>query len=190
MKFPAIRHVSHAPGGRFVIAIISVAALFLGLQTRASAQFSEYEVKAAFISNFAQFVKWPEKAFPNAGAPLVIGVLGDDPFGSTLEKIIQSKSVEGRKLSIRRSHRIEDLKNCQLIFVSRSEQARVSEIVGSLRGTSALTVGDMEGFARMGGVIGFKMEGNNVRFEINLAAARSAELKISSKLLALSKIVG
>jgi hypothetical protein len=148
-----------------------------GFQPRALAQYSEYEVKAAFLVNFAQFVKWPAKP----GVQPSIGILGDDPFGGALERVAHG--------NIGRSQRLEDLKGCQILFISKSERPRIGQILASLQGTGVLTVSDIEEFARKGGVIGFFMDGAKVRFEINPEAGQKAGLEISSKLMKLGRIV-
>jgi len=149
----------------------------------------EYQIKAAFLFNFAQFVEWPATAFTNAEAPLCIGVLGEDPFGTALEQTVLGETVHSRKLIVRHSRRVEDLTACQLIFISKSEKGRLAEILSKLDGREALTVSEIDGFARRGGVINFYLDGNKVRFEINPAIAQREGLKMSSQLLSLGKIV-
>jgi len=131
----------------------------------------EYAVKAAFVAKFPQFVKWPSGA-----GSITVGVLGDDPFGGALDGLVK----------VRRSKRVEDLKGCQIIFIARSEQGNIGEILSSLAGSNVLTVGESEGFAKQGGVIGFTREGDKVRFEINTGAARRGGLTIDSRLLQLA----
>jgi len=149
----------------------------------------EYQVKAAFLFNFAQFVEWPPAAFADAAAPFCIGILGDDPFGTALDQTLQGETIHNRKLIVERSRRVEDLKDCQIIFISKSEKGRVFEILSQLNARPALTVSEVEGFTRRGGGINFYREGNRVRFEINPGAAQREGLKISSQLLSLGKIV-
>jgi len=156
-------------------------------QTGSAPKYSEYEVKAAFLFNFMQFVEWPADASTHAGAPLLIGVLGEDPFGSLLENTIQGETIRGRPLTIKRKRHVADLKDCQLIFVCRSEMPRLREIVGALRGFPVLTVSDAEQFCRNGGMIGLIHEGGRIRFEINQEAAERCGLTISSKLLRLAR---
>lgn len=169
----------------FSAALLTLAGLAL-LPPPARAQFGEYEVKAAFLVNFTQFVKWPAAAFADAGAPFAIGILGDDPFGGALEKIAQTRTVAGRKIVIRRGRRAEELRNCQVVFVPASERANGAAIVASLAGTHILIVGEHDGFVKQGGAIGFTSGGGKVGFEINHGAARSAGLEISSRLLKLA----
>jgi YfiR/HmsC-like len=169
---------------------IALAWLLLISATEVRAQgpgYSEYDVKAAFVANFTQFVKWPDKAFSDAGAPFTIGILGDDPFGGVLEKLVQGQTVSGHKIVIRRARRAEDLRTCQLVFISKSEQARIAECLGTLQGGAALTVGETDQFTRQGGMIGFWMEGNTVRFSINPGAAQRAALELSSRLRKLDR---
>jgi len=148
----------------------------------------EYLVKAAFLYNFAKFVEWPAEAFPDDSAPITLCILGQDPFGGALETI-RGKSVKGRKLVIRQSMRVEDLEMCHMLFISSSEKDRLNRILDLVESPNVLTVGDMESFARHGGVVNLIKTGNKIKFEINVDAAREAGLKISSKLLKLAKIV-
>jgi hypothetical protein len=164
-----------------------LAALLAFSTPPARAQYSEYDVKAAFLGNFIQFARWPERAFPDAGSPFTICIVGTDSFGGALDRAVGGQSIAGHKVTIKRSRRSEDLKSSQVIFVSKSERGRVSEILGGLQGASILSVGEIEDFARQGGVINFTMEGDKVRFEINVGAARRAGLELSSKLLRLGK---
>jgi hypothetical protein len=148
----------------------------------------EYKLKAAFLYNFASFIDWPPKAFPTAQSPFVIGVLGDDPFGGALETIAQKKNVNGRPLALKRSHNVDDLKDCHVIFICASEQERLPQILEGLRGLPILTIGDRDDFSRQGGIINFFFDQNKVAFEINAEAAQRAGLKISSQLLKLARL--
>jgi hypothetical protein len=149
----------------------------------------EYQIKAAFLVNFMQFVSWPSNVFTNEEAPFCIGVLGDDPFGETLDQTVQGETVNHHKIIVQRRRRIEDCKDCQLVFVSRSEEKNLSSILAELDSGPILTVSEIRGFARQGGIINFYVEGNKVRFEINPVVAQRDKLKVSSQLLSLGKIV-
>jgi hypothetical protein len=149
----------------------------------------EYQVKAVFLFNFVQFVEWPPEAFTNIDTPICIGVLGEDPFGTALEETVRGEIVQNRKLVVQRSRRVEDLKGCHLMFISKSETERVSGILGDLDPSPVLTVSETQGFAERGGIINLYLAGNKVRFEINLATARRKRLKISSELLSLGKLI-
>jgi hypothetical protein len=152
-------------------------------------QTKEYQVKAAFLFNFVQFVEWPDRAYADTNAPFCIGVLGDDPFGAALDEIVQGESIGNHKLTIQRSQRASDLKNCQMIFISKSKRGQMPEILAALGSRPILTVSEVEGFAPGGGAIGFYLDGSKVRFEINPGAAEREGLKISSQLLTVGKIV-
>jgi hypothetical protein len=155
----------------------------------AGAPAQEYEIKAVFLYNFAQFVQWPPDAFADKSAPLVIGILGNDPFGSYMDEAVRGETVNGRPFVVRRFGREEEVDGCHILFISRSESGRLDQILDKLKGKSVLTVGDMDDFSHYGGMIRFVTENNKVRLRINVEAAKSAGLKISSKLLRPAEIV-
>jgi hypothetical protein len=150
----------------------------------------EYQLKAVFLFHFAQFVEWPPDAFPEAHTPLVIGVLGEDPFGAYLDETVSSETVNNRSLVVHRYQRVEEIETCHVLFISRSEAGRLEKILASLKGRNILTVGDMAGFSVRGGMIRFLLDENKIRLRINLAAAKDANLVMSSKLLRPAEIVG
>lgn len=150
---------------------------------------TEYQIKAAFLYNFIKFVQWPPESFPDEDQPFVIGILGDDPFGPILDRVVQGKLVNGRKLVVWRSDTLTQLRGAHLVFISRSERGRLRQVLRELAGKPILTVSEIDGFARLGGMINFRMQGDRVRFEINPEAVRAAGLKMSSKLLSLATIV-
>lgn len=158
-------------------------------QNAVDATFSEYEIKAAFLYNFAKFVEWPETVFVDSARSVYIGILGKDPFGSVIDKTIANKKVKGKPLAIRRFQKLEDLKLCHILFISASEKDSVTQILDTVENLSILTVGDMDQFAEKGGIINLLNKDNKVRFNINLIAAERANLKISSRLLKLAEIV-
>ncbi len=148
---------------------------------------TEYEVKAAYLCNFAEFVEWPPGA-PEMESAVTIGILGTDPFGAVLEETAKSRAVQTKSLTVKRLSKIDDALSCRIVYVSASEGRNVGQILRSLGAVSVLTVSDIERFAELGGIIGFTMEEKRVRFEINLQAAERAGLKISSRLLKLARI--
>ena len=147
------------------------------------------QVKAVFLFNFAQFVEWPPQAFAEAQAPLVIGVLGEDPFGAFLDETVRGEKVNNRPLVVQRYRRVEEIKTCHILFISKSEVDQLDQIMAALRGRNTLTVGDVEGVSRQGVMIQFSTVKNKTRLKINLEAARAAKLTISSKLLRSAEIV-
>jgi hypothetical protein len=150
---------------------------------------SAYQVEAVFLFNFTQFIEWPAASFPTDGTPFVIGVLGRNPFGGALEEAVQGEQVNARPVIIEHYRRVEDVKTCHILFVSRSESSRLRFIFARLKGRNILTVGDADRFAEHGGIVGFFMRNQRVGFKINLEAAREAQLTISSKLLRPAEIV-
>ncbi len=150
---------------------------------------SEHQVKAAFLYNFANFVEWPAGALGADGAPLKVCVLGEDPFGGALDNAFRDQVVQGHKVQVSRGATLAALGRCHILFLSRSEQARWPELLKELRGAPTLTVADGPPLVQQGGMVNFILEAKRVRFEINRGAAEHAGLRISSKLLALARIV-
>jgi hypothetical protein len=146
----------------------------------------EYEVKAAFLYNFAKFIDWP----PLDDAQFTVCVFGRDPFGRALDPI-EGKTVGGKTVAVRRLERAAamDLKTCRILFIATSEEAQVAHILELSRGSPMLTVGDTDGFARQGVMINFYLEQEKVRFEINPRAAAEVGIRPSAKLLQLGRIV-
>ena len=149
----------------------------------------QYQVKAAYLFNFLKFVQWPEDAFQDPLAPIVIGIVGDDRFGEALPQVVVGKTVQGRDLVIRKFHAGEDLRGSHILFISVSERKRLPQLLASLHGSSVLTVSDMDHFVESGGMIQLLIENSRVRFTIDVGAASRARLKISSKLLSLARTV-
>lgn len=149
----------------------------------------EYQLKAAFLLNFAKFVDWPPDAFPNEKTPINLCVFRHDPFGVALEEVIREKAINNRGLLAQRINDLGDLKTCQLVFVSDSEGRQLPQILSSLKGASVLVVGESTDFAERGGAVQFFIENNKLRFAINVDAIHRAHLQASSKLLALARIV-
>ncbi|MGV3772560.1 MAG: YfiR family protein [Verrucomicrobiales bacterium] len=149
----------------------------------------EYEIKAAFLYKFTAFTQWPSGTFPTKNSPFTIAIIGEDPFGTELDKIAQSETVNGRKIQLVRVEKDGAVPHCQILFISNSERKRVEEILGSIKGKAILTVSDMEPFCSKGGCIRFVRENKKVRLRINPTAAKQAGLRIRSELLAIARIV-
>jgi hypothetical protein len=146
----------------------------------------EYQTKAAFLFNFAKFVNWPPHKFTQPDSPLIIGVIGSDPFGGLLEEQVQDQRINDRTVVVRHIQSIEELRKCHIVFVCRSEAERLGPILSVVRGDNVLTVGETDQFISRGGMINFVMVDGAVHFQINNNAARHAGLKISSKLSSLA----
>jgi hypothetical protein len=150
----------------------------------------EYAIKAAYLYQFSRYVQWPAESFADNGAPLVIGVLGSDPFGDVLAEIARSKRMESRPIVVRRFDSMAQYTPCHILFISASVSAEEkAAAIRKLKGIPTLTVGEEPAFAEQGGMINFFLEENRIRFEINDEVAKQDQLKISSKLLSLAKIV-
>jgi hypothetical protein len=145
-------------------------------------------MKAAFLFNFGKFIEWPESSFPADNAPFAICVLGEDPFGGSLDAL-RGKFIGHRSVAVWRIKKADAGFRCQVLFVSASERSRVPEIIRALRGSNVLLVGDTDSFAASGGAIEFTLENDRIRFAINPDAIQRAGLQVSSQLLALAKIV-
>ena len=161
-------------------------------QTPDSPDSSEYLIKAGFIYNFAKFVEWPTTAFAQPDSPIIIGILGTDPFGQLIDRIVENKKIGARGFVVKRlkwGTDLKDLKECKILFVGASERAHIDELMQIVKTLPILTVGETPGFAERGGVIRFVLEDNRVRFEINVEAAHQADLTISSRLLTLARII-
>jgi hypothetical protein len=145
----------------------------------------EYQVKAAYLLNFTRYVEWPGRTLP-PDTPLEICVLGDDPFGSALDQAIRGRRTQGREIAIRRIQSEQNAQACHLVFLTDESWGRRRDAVGSLTRRGILTVGDSDQFVRSGGVIGFVISNETVRFSINLSAMERSGLKISSRMLSLA----
>ena len=143
----------------------------------------EYQIKAVFLFNFAQFVEWPAGAFPQAATPLVIGILGEDPFNGYLDETVRGETVNSHPLVVQRFRAVEEVKACHILFISRGETQRLTQILASLKGRYILVVSDA---GQQGEMIKFFTEKNKIRLRINAEATRAAGLTISSKLLRLA----
>lgn len=178
------------------MAILSTQSLFVAIVLAAlhipAAQgqtIDEYQVKAAFLYNFAKFVDWPVDAFKSPADPIVICLFGPNPFGNSLEEAVDRKVVAGRTFVVRRISDAPRAGSCHILFVASSEQKHFKALSPELAIIGVLIVGESPGFAAETGIVNFKLEGGRVRIEINVHAAERANLRISSKLLSLAEIV-
>jgi uncharacterized protein DUF4154 len=169
----------------FVLVQAFLAKTALGQQDAAG----EYELKAAMLYNLTRFVEWPPSTYADAQAPTVLCILGRDPFGNSLTSLAPNQTASGRAVQIRNVPNDKGIRGCQVVYISSSERKSVVQILSTLKGASVLTVAEMTQFAARGGMIQFSLEERQVRFEINLDAASRADLKISSRLLVLARIV-
>ena len=149
----------------------------------------EYAIKAAFLYNFANFVEWPEATFRDSDTPLIVGILGEDPFGHHLDAL-KGRRVKGRTLEIKHFTRTEDIIACHILFVSTPQQNPHAQVCEALKDTPVLTVSDeLEAFPQSGCIINFIIVKNKIRFEINRTPAERVGLNISSQLLSVATVI-
>lgn len=152
---------------------------------------TEYQVKALCLLNFIKYVEWPAEASPGSNSPIRIGILGENRFGNNLNKVVEDKRIAGHEIIIEKITSAEQWKNCQVLFISASEQDRLPEILEQLKTSPILTVGETSQFIGQGGMVNFVKKDGKIRFEINLDATRAAHLQVSSQLLRLAdKVIG
>jgi hypothetical protein len=163
--------------------------LALGL-LGAAAPVSEYQLKAVFLFNFAHFVEWPPAALPRDNAPFVIGVLGKDPFGTSLDEVLRGETLNRHPLAVERYRTAAEIGACQILFIPAAEAGQLDAILTALKGRSTLTVTDADNPAVRGVIIGLVKRDNRIRLRIDLEAAKASSLTISSKLLRPAEIVG
>lgn len=150
---------------------------------------TEYEVKAAFLLNFARFVEWPSTAFDTASSPIVIGVVGAKEFAEVLPRVVATQTAQGRSIEVRPLQLSDDNGACQVLFIGRSVGQGAESLLKSMRQRPVLTVGESDDFNALGGIIRFLLLEKSVRFDVHVKSASDAGLKISSKLLAVARTV-
>jgi hypothetical protein len=166
--------------------------LFLGVHDGIAAQSTqphEYQLKAVFLFHFTQFVDWPEEAFRTSQTPLVIGILGNDPFGDYLDEVTQNENVNGHPLVVKRYRTVEEIGSCHLLYINTLNKVQLEQVFDQLKTKSILTVGDSPKFLQQGGMIQFVTKSNTIDLRINIEVVKAANLTISSKLLRLAEIV-
>jgi hypothetical protein len=170
-----------------------ILALVLATALPVFGQVSEYAVKAAYLFNFVKFVNWPDKVYDDDNGTIVIGILGDDPFGDTLDDMANKRVINEHSILIRRFEsfdegQAEQLRKCHILFICYSEKTHLPEILRVLKGAPVLTVSEIEKFPLLGGMILFDQEGQRITLAVNPKAAQRAKVEISSKLLQVSKV--
>ena len=173
---------------RFQLAVAIGLLLFPGSLPAAPPSPNEYSLKAVFLYNFCRFIDWPELAFASPNEPLIIGIVGPDPFGSLLQEAIAGESYHGRPIRIDHYRSAREIRRCHLLFVSQAAAGQFNAIVTAAAGHNILTVGETEDFLDRGGMIALTAEENRVRLRINPTALRMTKLSVSSKLLQVADI--
>ena len=150
---------------------------------------TEYQVKAVYLFNFGRFVEWPSSASAPRGQPFAVCVLGQDPFGPALDAALAGEIIDRAPVVAKRIPKPEHAVNCRVLFISSSEESQMRDVLAALDKTSVLTVSDMPQFTKRGGMVQFLLDGNRVRFEVNLVATQRVGLNLSSDLLKLAMAV-
>jgi hypothetical protein len=189
MELLTLFQISARVGMKAARGLVFAAAFALVPVTQAAQQLTEYDIKAVFLLNFTRFIEWPAAGEAAPGQPLVIGVMGDDPFGRRLDEAVRGEKVNNRLLTVKRINNLQQARECAAVFIARSEKHRVAEILRGLRGAPVLTVSDIPEFAEAGGMVGLVSDQGKIRLHINVEVAKAAQLAISSKLLRPAQIV-
>jgi hypothetical protein len=150
---------------------------------------TDYDVKAAYLYNFGHFIEWPTNATAAKSDNFTVCVLGQDPFGRALDATLAGETIAGKSVIAKRISTPQEASNCQILFMSSAEEARLKQVVEVLNRQAILTVSDMPQFSQRGGMIQFVMEGKKVRFEVNLSAVQQGGLTLSSELLKVAAAV-
>lgn len=170
-------------------ALVAGAALIGSACAVAVPEATEYDVKAAFIYNFARFTEWPSSAFEHPTDPIRICIVGDDPFGNTLDEIVRGKMLAEHALVVARVGTPAGARDCHIAFVSRADSERLGSVIAAVRDRPVMTIGDTEDAAQRGAVLGFLIQNGRVRFAINTETAKRTGLVLSSQLIKLAILV-
>jgi hypothetical protein len=176
---------------RSIFLVISLAGLriYVGRALQAQQSPTEFQVKAAYLFNFLKFVEWPDDASADPQTHWMIGVVGNQQIEDELTQLVSGKNVQGHVVQVKGLRPADDMRGCRIVFIGTAEKKQLPPILASLRGSSVLTVADMDNFVESGGMIQLVMEDNRVRLAIDVGATVRARLKVSSKLLALARVV-
>lgn len=159
------------------------------MQSMSAQTVEESQVKAAYLYNFAKFVEWPPGMFPDSESPAVICVVGDDRMSEVLERAVSGKKVNGRAVKVQRPHLAEEFKACHILYIGFGDRDHIAEMLGDLRGSSVLTVGQSGQFISLGGMINLAFKNARIELEIDPDASNAVGLKISSRLLVVARLV-
>jgi len=169
---------------------LSASALFFSVCSQAQPQqVNAYQVQAAYLYNFGKFVTWPDGSPASQSETFTICVLDGDPFGDTLHSTLVGESVGGKPVVVKRIPKAEDAGACHILFIGSAQGRDLGKILIAVDHISVLTVSDMPGFSKRGGMIQFVLEGNRIRFEINLESAQKSHLVFASELLKVAEAV-
>ncbi len=177
-----------------IVAVIVTVAMLGAGQTRADAPTrldagsKVYEIKAAFIYNFAQFTQWPDSAFASGDSPFILAFIGDSELGPALGHVLEGKSIAGHPIVLKHLDSTSQINGCHLLFIPDSEESHLDDIFNAIGNQPILTVGETTKFMQAGGIIRFFIADGRIRFEIDPDAADKAALRLSSRLMSLATI--
>lgn len=164
-----------------LILMIIISSLDVGAEKLKPGDSEEYKVKGAILFLFAKFVQFPANSFNSNN--IVIGVLGEYPFENFLDELSANHSIKNRKFTLKRYHSVSEIENCQILFISESEEGKISQVISKIARMPILTVSDMNNFCQKGGIVRLLIVNNYLKFEVNLDAAQKAGLNIGSQML-------
>jgi hypothetical protein len=170
-------------------AAVAIVALTLITRGAPAAPLREPEIKAAALYNIIAFTGWPDTSFASPDAPLIVGVLGQGPVTGLLGDLVTSESWHGRRVLLRNFSSAAEARSCHVLYVARSEHSRWRALSSQFARLPILTVADADNFARQGGIVQIGIERNKLRLTVNLGAARTSGVAISSKVLRLAEVI-
>jgi hypothetical protein len=171
-----------------LLPLLLLVALLLQPHILSAQPTKEFQIKAVFLFHFTQFTQWPAAAFADGNSPIVIGILGDDPFDGFLEKVVAGETVNGRSIVITRFTEPKQIKACHILYVCRSMHDRLPEALSAVEKKNVLTVGDDEDFLKRGGMIRFALTNGKIKIQISPSAVKKSDLIVSAKLQAVAEI--
>jgi hypothetical protein len=189
MRLETTNRVSRAFTRQLALCLASLLILTVLLPASFGAQMTDYQVKAAFLYNFAKFVEWPAIAHTSTNSPLVIGFVGEDSISESLSALTKGQTAQGRPIEVRSCEFDSNLSGCHVLFLGHKAAGKTKDILARIGSAHVLTVGDGEEFIQQGGIIGFAIVDKSVKFDINAKAAETAQLKVSSRLMAVARTV-
>lgn len=184
-----VRRLVHSLGPKLTALVVAWGLLATPALHAQNPKPTDYDVKAAYLYNFGRFVEWPEKVAATQSSSFTVCVFGQDPFGRSLDATLSGETIGGRLIVAKRISSEEESGNCQILFLSLTDDSRLNRIIADLDKKAVLTVSDMPQFVKRGGMIQFVLEGKKVRFEVNLTATQHAGLTLSSELLKVATAV-
>jgi hypothetical protein len=173
----------------FAGALVAFACSFFAPHAAAGEPPDANAQKADMLCNMAKFVQWPDAVMAQSKGQIVVAVFGEDDLAASIASVLSTRTVNGKPVFVRFARRVQDLRGCQIVYIASSELSRVAEVIEALKGSPTLTLADIDGFAAHGGIVNFAGAPPNVRFEISVAHAQQAGLKVSSRLLAIAHVV-